>query len=385
MNRAGLAILLMTLSACASSQGPNAHVSPSLSPAGVASVSPAPSALFAVVESSVAHGQPETVAIVGIDGRVVASASFQPRTQPQVPNAYVPLQGVAQVVGSGVYYIDGVGTVRVLRLGSQPQTVAHFLLPPTQMDTWFAVSPDGSGVMEGILALPGLGPLIPGTSWHSLVGSWKFSLMTATSGGAPTESLDVVSGDAPADLSVLGNGLLGYWWPTFPVAWTSAGPIAMYPVALSSQNIWQGGRLQTVILAPDGVHEDQLGGDDCFAASITPAGVIPCESAKGPVSVRDSMGKLLWATHVDGFRADWLHLSPNGEAITDGVKVETRTGGMVAMPRGFHVQGWLDNSTVVGRPAIDDAHEGNLAWISLGNPSTPHDLGLNADFVAPLT
>jgi hypothetical protein len=302
-----------------------------------------------------------------------------------VPNAYVPLQGVAQVVGSGVYYIDGVGTVRVLRLGSQPQTAAHFLLPPTQMDTWFAVSPDGSRVMAGILALPGLGPLIPGTSWHSLVGSWKFSLMTATSGGAPTESLDVVSGDAPADLSVLGNGLLGYWWPTFPVAWTSAGPIAMYPVALSSQNIWQGGRLQTVILAPDGVHEDQLGGDDCFAASITPAGVIPCESAKGPVSVRDSMGKLLWATHVDGFRADWLHLSPNGEAITDGVKVETRTGGMVAMPRGFHVQGWLDNSTVVGRPAIDDAHEGNLAWISLGNPSAPHDLGLNADFVAPLT
>jgi len=380
MKAAAVAILLMTVSACSmSSQQGHAPSTPSAT--GVASSTPQRPVLFAVTKTPVGHGQPGTVAIVGMDGRVVTDASFQPRAEPQVPDAYIPLQAVAQVVGSSVYYIDGGGTVRVLRADGEPQAVAHFSLPVSQVDTWFAVSPDGSRVIAGILALPSLGPLVPGTSWHSLVGSWSFRLMTSTAGAAPHLEEDVASGDAPSDVS---DVRLGAWWPTFPVAWTSAGPIAMHPVALSSQNAWRGGRLQVVVLGADGIHENRLGGSDCSAAAITATGVIPCVSATDAVSLRDSSGNLLWTTHVDGFRADWLRVSPGGEAITDGQKVETRSGGMVALPAGFHVQGWLDDATVIGRPAVDNSHVGNLGWISLDDPTNVHDLGIDGDFVATL-
>jgi hypothetical protein len=55
------------------------------------------------------------------------------------------------------------------------------------------------------------------------------------------------------------------------------------------------------------------------------------------------------------------------------------------MPGNFHIQGWLDDNTLVGRLTIAGANDGNLAWISLSNPVVVHDLGFAGDFVAPLT
>jgi len=79
--------------------------------------------------------------------------------------------------------MDGTGTVRVLRVGRQPQVVAHFSLQPAQEDVWFAVSPDGSRVLAGILTFPALGPSIPGTGWNTLIGPTKFDLESASAGG----------------------------------------------------------------------------------------------------------------------------------------------------------------------------------------------------------
>jgi len=79
-----------------------------------------------------------------------------------------------------------------------------------------------------------------------------------------------------------------------------------------------------------------------------------------------------------------LYLAPDGQAISDGLRVETHLGGMVAMPNGFRVEGWLDKNTVVGRTVIDDANEGNLPWVSLDDPTSVHDLGFKGDFVATL-
>ena len=68
---------------------PTAQASPS--------ANPTPSkALFAVVETGPNLDQPDTVAIVDFNGNVRAKASFQPRVGPRVPDAYTPLQSVAQ-------------------------------------------------------------------------------------------------------------------------------------------------------------------------------------------------------------------------------------------------------------------------------------------------
>jgi hypothetical protein len=330
--------------------------------------------LFAAVEGgSLSLGsQPGTVVIVGLDGYAKAKATFQPRVGPVIADAYTPLQGVAHVVGSSVYYIDGAGTVRVLRVGSQPQVVARFPLQPAQEDVWFAVSPDGSRVLAGILTFPALGPLVPGTNWHTPVGPSKFDLETAPAGG---QTKTLVHLEVPQGGNVP--------TPTFPVGWTVAGPVAMVPAYVTSQDAWPGGPLYQIDDA--GKKTTQLGGSDCNSASITSKGFIPCQiGTSGVVTVRDAAGKVVWLTHIDGFSAWSLNVSADGQAILNDSQVETHATGIVPMPSGFRVQGWLDTNTVVGRVQQQNGDEGDLLWISLGDPRTVHDLGFKGDFVGTL-
>ncbi len=155
----------------------------------------------------------------------------------------------------------------------------------------------------------------------------------------------------------------------------------MLPAYLTSQNAWPGGPLY--VIDDSGKQTQQLGGSDCYPASMTPTGFIPCISGTS-VTVRDQSGSVRWTTHVADFSALSLYLAPDGQAISDGLRVETHLGGMVAMPNRFRVEGWLDKNTVVGRMVIDDANEGNLVWVSLDDPTSVHDLGFKGDFVATL-
>ncbi|HXC79144.1 MAG TPA: hypothetical protein VNU19_19095 [Candidatus Acidoferrum sp.] len=354
---------------------PNHATPPSPSPTPSAAASPihvtppAAGLLFAVTEGGypppINVSQPGTVAIVGLNGYAKAKVKFQPRTVPGIPDSATPQQGVAQVVGSGVYYIDGAGTVRLLRVGSQPQVVARFPLQPAQEDAWFAVSPDGSRILAGILTFPAVGPTPSGSPWPELVGPSKFDLETAPAGG---QSKTLVHLEVPQCCNLP--------TPIFPVGWITAGPVAMVPQYVVTQNDWPGGPLYQIDDA--GKKTTQLGGSDCDSASITSSGLIPCISGTGVVSVRHTTGKLLWATDASGFDALSLYLSPDGGAISDGNEVETRAGGLVPVPSGFQIEGWLDGNTVIGRPGGD----GDLSWISLGDPTKVHDLGFKGDFVA---
>ena len=358
---------------------PFAAPTPSIAP-------PAAGLLFAVVEGGYPPpnvSEPGTIAIVGLDGHARAKATLQPRVGPVIPDAYTPLQGVAQVVGSGVYYIDRAGTVRVLRAWSQPQVVARFPLQRAQEDVWFAVSPDGSRVLAGILTFPALGPAPSGNPYPSLVGPWKFDLEIATAGGQTKTLVHFESAYDPDDPN---KG----WKPTFPVGWTSAGPVAMVPMYVASQNIWPGGPLY--VIDDSGKKTTKLGGSDCNSASIAPNGLIPCISSTEVVSVRDTTGKVLWAAHASGFDPTTLYLSPDGQAISDGeqnnsdlttwsIPIELHSGGTVHLPNMFLLEGWLDSNTVVGR----SGGGGDLSWISLGDPTKVHSLGFKGDFVATLT
>jgi hypothetical protein len=377
---APLFVTLLTLTACGVVQTPQAapQASPQASRQASPQASQTPSApqaefLFAVTESNPFPSQPNTVAIVGLDGIARAKAKFQPRTVPGIPDTYTPQQGVAQVVGSGVYYIDGAGTVRVLRVGSQPRIVARFPLQPAQEDVWFAVSPDGSRILAGILTFPALGPTPSGSPYPSLVGPSKFDLETAPAGG---QSKTLVHLEVPQ--------CCNFPTPIFPVGWITAGPVAMVPQYVISQNAWPGGSLYVIDAA--GRKTTLVGGSNCDSASITPSGLIPCISGQ-VVTVRDQSGKVVWVTHVDSFSAASLFVSPDGQAISDGNQVERHVGGMVALPvrasgppSAFRTEGWFDNHTIVGRIVIDDVNEGDLAWIDINHPTVVHDLGFKGDF-----
>lgn len=356
-------------------QSPLVTASPIASPGQV--TPPAAGLLFAVVENGTASGgcggptciSADTIAIVGLDGYAKAKATFVPRKLPPIGNSAVILQAPAVVAGSGVYYLDGNGTVRVLRVNSSPQVVATFSQKGQPYETWFAVNPDGSDIVAGVLTFDATGS--------------SFTLYTAKAGSSPTQTVNSESVYPPSQMANL----------PFPIGWISAGPVAMDPISLTTQNAWIGGPLQVLTFGPGGVQGTIAGGADCRSASITAGGLIPCVSSKEVVSVRDMTGKLIWTTHVAGFMATSLYLSPDGQAISDGqqqskdggatwyMTVETHTRGAIQMPNSFLVEGFLDNNTVIGRSGGD----GNLSWVSLDDPTTVHDLGFKGDFISTLT
>jgi hypothetical protein len=334
-------------------------------------VPPSSSLLFAVVEGAGPQTQAGTVAIVGMDGYAKAKATFQPRTPAYIPDAAVPEQPPAQVIGSSVVYIDGAGVVRQLRVGSQPKVLATITQPASQYETWFAVSPDSSHVIAGVLTLPALGPIPSGAPWPTLVGPWKFDLEAASAGGATTNLLHQESSIAP-------DAPGATWKPTFPIAWTSGGAIGMVPAYIGTQNVWYGGHL--FVLDAAGKQSRSVGGADCQSASITASGFIPCASDQGSVSIRDSAGNTIWAPQTMGFNGLSAYVSPDGKGYSDGQTVETISSGVIILPSHLLVEGWLDDNTVIGRIPTPDGF-GDLAWISLGDPNTVHDFGFKGDFV----
>jgi len=345
-------------------------------PLSISSAPPAGGLLFAVVEGGSGEN-PDTVAIVGLDGYARAKAKFQSR-QPiyaggsPIERSYVPLQAVAQVVGDRVFYIDGYGAIRALRVGSQPQLLATFAQQPSQFETWFAVSPDGSSFVAGQLQFPAVGPA-PSGGAPSLVGTWKFNYARADAGG-PTQ---VLRHFETADITKEVN--------TFPVGWIATGPVAMVPLYIWTQTLWAGGPI--FLVDAKGALSTRVGGADCdSAASITRDGLVACGGA-----VRDATGRVKWTTQVAFGDPRQVHISPDGNALAgndcspvDGSQVEVRGHGLVGMPAGFCVEGWMDSNTVVGRVVQSNGAQGNLTWISLGAPTKLHDLGFKGDFVATL-
>jgi hypothetical protein len=375
-----LAAVVVGLVACGGPGASTAHARASAAPASAAphaAVSPAtaprPSGpLFAVVESA-APGwvtQADTVAIVGLDGYARAKATFTPRKGPYVPMAATMPQSEAQVGTAGVYYADGNGVVRLLTPSGESEIVATFPMTPDQHELWYAVSPDGSRLLAGLLTLPAIVPPPPGTDLPpTMAGIWTFDLESANAGGPTSVLQHLESAEPPANA---GEPLK----PTFPVGWTQEGPVAMFGAPISTQNVWYGGPLFRI--GPAGQTLDQVAGADCLAASILPSGVAACDTRNGTVTVRSYSGQVLWKPGVDGFSAKALKLAPAGDAITDGRHAAT-TNGLVTLPPGFVAQGWLDSRTVVGRQP-----DGNLSYIRLDSPQTVHDLGFMGDFVGTL-
>jgi hypothetical protein len=358
----GLLGLLLVTAAC----GGTSTVTPTPSPVPSATAVP----LLAVVQRYDTSPQGAAVALVGLDGTVRARATFRPRQTPYVGNAAVMLQNEAQVGRAGVYYADGNGVVRLLEPSGKVTVVATFPMTPVQHELWYAVSPDGSRLLAGVLTMP---DVVPAEPFPALSGTWKFDLVSATAGGGSTVLQHVESATGPDNPQ--GSQLR----PIFPVGWIEAGPVAMVGAPLATQNLWTGGPLYTI--DSTGRPAARVGGDDATSATILPTGILPAVTAQGArVTVRDPAGNVLWKPAVDGYNALNLKLSPGGDAITDGQHAVTRQGPF-GLPANYFAAGWVDATAVVGG-ATQNGAAGDLTYVSSGDSSiTIHHLGVAGAFV----
>jgi hypothetical protein len=330
--------------------------------------------LLAVLQHYDNSAQGAAVALVGLDGTVRARATFLPRQKPYVGNVAVMLQSEAQVGRAGVYYADGNGVVRLLERSGRVTTVATFAMTPVQHELWYAVSPDGTRLLAGLLSVPAV---VPGSSFPTLSGTWKFDLISTTAGGASTVLQHVESAtgpDSPGPAAIV---------PIFPVGWTDAGPVAMVGAPLATQDRWTGGPLFTIDAA--GKPAARVGGNDATSATILPSGLLP--AVTGPigqpakVTIRDAAGAIQWTPAVDGGNALNLKLSPAGDAVTDGLHAVTRQGPF-AVPEGFLAAGWIDSATLVGSPHADGNDVSRDIWYvtNQNGAAVVHHLGVVGEF-----
>jgi hypothetical protein len=323
------------------------------------SVSPAPRGemLVAVVERRGGSQTSNRVAIVGLDGRARAAAALIPRAVPAAGGLRAVLQPEARVVDGAVYYADGAGVVRRLAVdGGGPRTVATFPLTTTQQALAFAVSPDGLRLVATVLT----------------VAPWHVDVEAASAGGhtVTVRSIDVpdpVPGTAPRVLQVTG--------------WDASGAVALVDgVAAEVQDdgtgLWQGHPAQ---LDAHGNTGAPLGGPDCGASFVEPDGTLLCDDPRAATTtVLRPDGSLL---HRFTRTGPGPRLSPDRTRLAYSLgggrsAVQAVDGSVVTLAAGFTPTGWLDPQTLIGTTGGEE-----LAYVSLGAPGRPVDMGFPGSFV----
>jgi hypothetical protein len=369
---------LMAVSACGS-QTTAAHLG-SPAPghtlgAATPAAAPAPTEpLLVALESSTGDGfstAPDTIAIVGLDGRARASARFTPRSIPFVGAALMAVvPPVAHVAAGRAYFVDGEGTVRSLGFTGELREETRFPVTGAQQEASFAVSPDGRHLVGAVVTLPA----VPSPRPRQLAGRFSMDVMTAGAGGPAV----VTYHESWTDVRAHGSGAQ-------LLSWDASGPVASYPAPLGGVGggfaTWSGG---TLVHLTDGRPGSRLQvSDRCFVNDLLADGRYVCTPAEGSIEVHAASGALLWQhVHTPGEGYFSCVLSPDGDRVAAyaGPQVVGRDGNVVDLASSFDQLGWLDAGTVIGHtgPAAE------LAYVRLREPATLVDLGFRGAFVGRL-
>jgi hypothetical protein len=348
----------LTLAGCGAAAPATLVVAtPSAEPHPATSPTPRPELLVAVLERRGRARTPNLVAIVGLDGRARARASFTGRAVPHLGALTAVLQPEARVVGGAVYYADGRGVVRRLTpRGGDPPTVATFPVTSDQQAVAVAVSPDGRRLMATVLTLQ----------------PWHVDVEVAPAGG-PTvtvRSIDVAAtdpGTAPRLLQLTG--------------WDTSGPVGLADgLAAQAQDdaggLWQG---HPAHLDVHGLAGPPLGGPACGASFEEPDGTLLCDDAEGSTAtLRRPDGAEI---HRFTDTGSGPRLSPDGRRLAYSLgggrsAVQSWDGTTVPLAGGFTPSGWLAGDLLIGNTGGDE-----LAYVDLSAPGRAVDMGFGGAFV----
>lgn len=343
--------------------------------------------LFAVLQpgGDLLTASNDAVAIAGPDGRVRATAHFTPRAKPVIGNAAPILQPEARVAAGQVFFADAAGAVRSLSPDGTVRDVTTFPITNPQQELSFAVSPDGKRLMAVVLSFPPLkSPLPEEPLVEGIFAPGEFREEAfAAAPGRPAISLGVRTwpqSQYPADALEM-------------VGWSATSPLATIDTVLGTQSEVGGRRIfGSVAELNQAARPGQVvGGSDCKAWAVLSDETVLCAAADHrSASLRTRAGRVLLALPAVPAGYDDLTLSPDGQRLTyeslaaNRGDLGRRGGGpTVHLPEGFHAEGWLDSSTIIG-VSSESAGFSDLETVQVANPGQVRSLGFTGYFVGVL-
>jgi hypothetical protein len=343
-----------------------------------------------------------TVAIVGLDGRIHAQASFKPPSPPAIGCEGAFVTAPAQVAAGSVFYLNSSNAVHRLRSSGENKVVATLPVLTSQQITWLAVSPDGTKVIASVVAWPPLvSPPSQGCPEH-MPGDVREELDLATVGGSTTtiwaKTLSGGYKGAPAALLAVAG-------------WDDIGPVAttdthMAYIGYVEGTVWLGSATHLDLKGQ--VVGSAIGGSDCDPAfGDLHDGRLVCYDRKHP-TVRDANGQILWSLKPldpnDTYTYGQIALSPDASRVAfnldssccyvfDSSVIRSRDGIRIGLGTTFQPQGWLDTATVVGqkgslKPTCSGCPPSfvadDMALIRVTNATNVIDLGFKGRFIGLL-
>ena len=342
-----------------------------------------------------------TIAIVGLDGRIHAQASFTAPSPPSIGCEGGFITAPAHVAAGSVFYLDSSGAIHRLSASGDNKVVAKLPTLTSQQVTWFAVSPDGTKIIASVVAWPPLvsPPIDPSQGCPQHVpGDVREELDLATVDGSTTTIW----------AKTLSGGVKGTPAALLAVAgWDDIGPVAttdthMAYIGYVEGTVWLGAAAH---LDPQGQAGGLIGGPDCNPGfADLPDGKLVCYDPKHP-TVRDANGQILWNLKPldpqDSYTYGEIALSPDALRVAfnlnssccyffDSSVIRSRDGVRIGLGATFQPQGWLDTATVVGqkgnvKPTCSGCPPNfvpeDLALIGVANPTNVVDLGFKGSFL----
>jgi hypothetical protein len=344
--------------------------------------------MFAALEAknTANAGGYNTVAIVGLDGKIQAETTFAPMATPYLGCIGAILPSSAHVAAGKVFFADASGVVRSLSTSGTVSTVASFPMNSSQQMLSFAVSPDGAKLLATIFTSPQTAYPCDGSP---SAGTFTFDAYSAANGG-PSRLVHHQSWTKPPYVMSL-------------TGWDAVGPIGTYPTVWASEGGGPGStlgvyvRVDAATVKPGSQLSDPSkcrvwdsvasGSFVCMSDGVMTGGGTADQRVQQPLSVRGANGTELWHATVTGQNSPFApYLAADGQHVLICCNdidlanpheiVIGRDATQLNLAKGFYARGWLDATTVIG-----DQGGSQMAYVALKSPSLIVSMGFAGSFV----
>jgi hypothetical protein len=348
---AALVILALLPAACslpgstAKSPSPTASSARTSSPSTSPSQSPSPAPVtgaFGVLVSSLSSSS-YTVSLVGIDGRVIASAIAN------TPGTVTCANAAASVVpppvsnsNSRVYFMDALGVVRYLSPSGDTGQAITLPIGPARRSL-FAVSPD-----DTLMAVV---------------------VIDFTAGGATTKLYMYQLQTGGSQVLLFSQSGAYTLWPT---GWHGINNLVLAKVPACTQGGGFGccGPQEFHVVDPTtAVRRFLIGGSDCIISGPPSPGGVSCETSASTDLVYSWTNLLLRTYPVPGVGMGPIYLSPNGQHLALSTNVnEATVEGFPTLSMG--VCGWIDDTHILAggdaqqQPRVGDVTSGQMVPVA---------------------